>query len=495
MDALDKIYYPSSQKNNMANIKKNFFYSSVLTTANYLFPMLTYPYVARVLGVDKIGLCNFADSIISYFLLFSMMGIGTVGIREIAKYRGNQEKLDQAYSSLFTLNSITTVIAVIALLIATYCVPQLYANKELMFVGAVRLLVSYLQIEWLFKGLEDFKYITVRTLTIKVFYVIGVFLFVRTKNDYVIYFALYTLMVAVNAIINVWYARHFVHFVVKRISISPFIKSFVILGIYMFLTSLYGTFNVAFLGFTSNETQVGYYTTATKLYTILLSLFSAFTGVMMPRMSSLLAEGKKDEFKNLLHRSVNILMMFSTPLVFFSIVFAPQIIGIISGKGYEGAILPMRIAMPLMLIIGYEQILVIQTLMPLKKDRAILINSAIGAATGLLLNIIIVPYLQSVGSSIVWFLSECMVLISAQYFVTKYVGLRFPFALFLKNLLAYVPMMFFIIPIYLYVDNIIVSFILGGLIMCVYSYVLNIHILHNEEALNFYKLMVAKIKR
>lgn len=478
----------------MANIKKNFFYSSVLTTANYLFPMLTYPYVARALGVDKIGLCNFADSIISYFLLFSMMGIGSVGIREIAKYRGDQEKLDQAYSSLFILNSITTIIAVIALLIATYSVPQLYANKELMFVGAVRLLTNYLQIEWLFKGLEDFKYITVRTLTVKVFYVIAVFLFVRTKNDYVIYFVLYTLMVMVNAIINVWYARHFVHFTVKKISISPFVKSFFILGIYMFLTSLYGTFNVAFLGFTSNEIQVGYYTTATKLYTILLSLFSAFTGVMLPRMSSLLAEGKKDEFKQLLHRSVNILMMFSTPLVYFSIVFAPQIIGIISGKGYEGAILPMRIAMPLMLIIGYEQILVIQTLMPLKKDNAILINSAVGAGAGLLLNFTIVPYLQSVGSSIVWFLSECMVLVSAQFFVTKYIGLRFPFVLFFKNIIAYIPMLFFLIPICLYVDNIVLSFVFGELMMCLYSYLLNIYILHNEEALNFCKLICTKIK-
>lgn len=298
----------------------------------------------------------------------------------------------------------------------------------------------------------------------------------------------------VNAIINVWYARHFVHFTIKKISISPFVKPFFILGIYMFLTSLYGTFNVAFLGFTSNEIQVGYYTTATKLYTILLSLFSAFTGVMLPRMSSLLAEGKKDEFKQLLHRSVNILMMFSTPLVYFSIVFAPQIIGIISGKGYEGAILPMRIAMPLMLIIGYEQILVIQTLMPLKKDKAILINSAIGAGAGLLLNFTIVPYLQSVGSSIVWFLSECMVLVSAQFFVTKYIGLRFPFVLFFKNIIAYIPMLFFLIPIYFYVDNIVLSFVFGGLMMCLYSYLLNIYILHNEEALNFYKLICTKIK-
>lgn len=465
-----------------------------MTTANYLFPMLTYPYVSRVLGVEKIGLCNFADSIISYFLLFSMMGIGTVGIREIAKCKGNQEKLNQAYSSLFSLNTITTVLAVLVLLIATYNVPQLYANKELMFVGAVRLLVSYLQIEWLFKGLEDFKYITVRTLTIKCFYVLAVFLLVKTKNDYIIYFALYTLMVAVNALVNIYYARHFVHFTIRKICMSPFVKSFVILGIYMFLTSLYGTFNVAFLGFTSNETQVGYYTTATKLYTILLSLFTAFTGVMLPRMSSLLADGKKDEFKVLLHRSVNILMMFSTPLVFFSVVFAPQIIGIISGSGYEGAILPMRIVMPLMLIIGYEQILIIQTLMPLKKDRAILINSAIGAGAGLILNFSIVPFWQSVGSSIVWFLSECVVLISAQSFVTKYLGLKFPFSLFLKNIVAYVPLLIFIIPIYLYVDNVFVSFILGGIVMCLYAYVLNIHILHNEEAMNFYNLLMCKIK-
>lgn len=479
----------------MANIKKNFFYSSILTTANYLFPMLTYPYVARVLGVDKIGLCNFADSIINYFLLFSMMGIGQVGIREIAKVKENPQKLNQTYSSLLVLNTISTAIAVIALLIAIFYVPQLYAHKELMIVGAVRLLMGYLQIEWLFKGLEDFKYITVRTVTIKVFYVMAVFLFVKDRGDYVIYFALYTLMVAVNAIINVFYARHFVHFTFRKLTISPFLKSFLILGLYMFLTTMYSSFNVAFLGFSSNETQVGYYTTATKLYCILLSLFTAFTGVMLPRMSSLLAEGKTEEFKNLLHRSVNILMMFSTPLVFFSVVFAPQIIGILSGKGYEGAILPMRIVMPLMIIIGYEQILVIQTLMPLKKDRAILINSIIGAVCGLLLNILIVPALQSVGSSIVWFLSECVVLTSAQVFVTKYTGIKFPAKQFIINIIYYIPMLVILIPIYVYIGNIILSLIIGGIMMLLYAYVLNLHILHNEEAIKFYTILQTKLHK
>lgn len=478
----------------MATIKKNFLYSSILTTANYLFPMLTYPYVSRILGVDRIGLCNFADSIISYFLLLSMLGIGTVGIREIAKNKNNKEQLNKVYSSLVGLNTISTIFALVVLFVAIFKVPQLAANKELMFVGAVRLLVSYMQIEWLFKGLEDFKYITIRSIIIKVFYVIAVFAFVQTKDDYVVYFALYTIMVAINAIVNVWYARSFVHFSIKDVHVKSYIKPYITLGVYMFLTSMYSSFNVAFLGFVSGETQVGYYTTATKLYSILLGLFTAFTGVMLPRMSSLLANGELDSFKELLKRSVNILTTFSVPLIFLSIVFAPQIIGILSGSGYEGAILPMRIVMPLMLIIGYEQILVIQTLMPLKKDRAILINSAIGACAGIILNILFVPLWQSIGSSIVWFVSECVVLSSAQYFVTKYTGLKLPVKLFVKNVVVYIPLLFFFAPIYLYVSNMVFSLILGSLMMCVYAYVLNVLLLKNSEVIKVRDTLLNKFR-
>ena len=300
-------------------------------------------------------------------------------------------------------------------------------------------------------------------------------------------------MVAVNAVVNVFYARRFVHFTFKNIKIKPFVKSFLILGLYAFLTSMYNSFNVAFLGFTSDETQVGYYTTATKLYSILLSLFTAFTGVMLPRMSSLLAEGKKEEFKILLHRSVNILMMFCTPLVYFSVLFAPQIIAMLSGKGYEGAIIPMRIVMPLMMIIGYEQILVIQTLMPLKKDKIILVNSIIGALCGLFLNFMIVPAMEGIGSSIVWFISECAVLISAQVFVTKYTGIKFPARQILNNIVYYIPMLLLLFPIYLYIENIFLSIVFGGIMMLLYAYVLNIYILHNEEAMKFYKILKDKL--
>lgn len=116
-------------------LKKNILYSSVLTTANYVFPLLVYPYVSRVLGVTNIGICNFVDSIIHYFILFSMMGVTIMGTREIAASRANSDSLDSKFSSIIALNGITTLIALIILIIATLSVPQLWENRHMMVYG------------------------------------------------------------------------------------------------------------------------------------------------------------------------------------------------------------------------------------------------------------------------------------------------------------------------------------------------------------------------
>lgn len=425
----------------MASLKKNVVYSSILTCAGYVFPLITYPYVSRVLGVTNIGTCNFVDSIINYFSLFSMMGIGTIGVREIAACGNDINKRIKVFSNLFWLNGLATLIACIALIIAIFTVKQLYEYKELMLIGFVKLATSFLAIEWFFRGIENFKYITNRTLIVKSIYVIAVFLFVRNKDDIAIYYFLTgVFMTTINAFLNLNYARKFVHLLRHGITFKPYIKPFLILGSYTLLTSMYTTFNTAFLGFEGGTKEVGYYTTATKLFRIILSLYTAFTTVMMPRMSSLIADGKIKEFKSKLNTSNELLIAFTIPLVIIGFIYAPEVIRIISGKGYEGAIIPMKIIMPLVFVIGYEQILVIQTLMPLKKDKAIFINSVIGAIVGLLLNVIIVPYCKSIGSSIVWLCSEISVLISAQYFVTKYTGIKFPIKkLFFYLLLSIVP--------------------------------------------------------
>lgn len=403
----------------MTSLKKNIFYSGLLTTANYIFPLITYPYVSRVLGVSNIGLCNFVDSIINYFLLISSLGIGVVGIREIAKNKSDKVGLQETFSKLFTINTISTTIALLVLIIAMHAIPRLEENYELMWVGVLKLLFNYLLVEWFFKGLEDFKYVTNRTIIVRILYVASVFVFIKKPDDVVVYYLLTSATIIINAIINVIYARKYVKFKFCFHSLKGYAKSLCILGVYNVLTSLYTTFNVAYLGFVSTDIEVGYYTTSTKIHSLILMAFTAVTGVLMPRMASILAQRKYDEYEKLIKKSLLILFIFSVPCVILIEFMAPFIINVIAGPGYEGAILPLRIIAPLMLIIGIEQILITQSLMPMGKDKPVLINSILGASVGVLANIILVPYLASIGSAIVWVISEIVVMISAFFFFTR----------------------------------------------------------------------------
>ena len=198
-------------------VKKNFIYSSILTVANYIFPLITYPYVSRVLGVTNIGICNFVDSIIHYFILFSMMGVTTLGIREIAGSANNPQKQSLVFSTLWALNAIATAIMLVFLFIVIYTIPELYEYRKLMYVGAMKLVANLFLVEWFFKGTENFKYITNRTIFVKCLYVVAVFLLVKDPDDYPIYYLLLTLMVVVNAAINFPYACTKVKLTVKSL--------------------------------------------------------------------------------------------------------------------------------------------------------------------------------------------------------------------------------------------------------------------------------------
>lgn len=482
----------------MSSITKNFVYSSILTTANLLFPIITFPYVSRVLGVSNIGIVNFVDSFIQYFILISMMGINILGIREIARFRNDKDKLSKTFSSLLWLNTITTTIAVIVLIALVITIPQLRAHWEMMLIGASKLLFNYLLIEWFYKGLEEFKYITKRTVTIKLLYVVSVFLFVKEPSDYKIYYLLLVLMIALNSIVNLKYSNNFVKFRFDNISITNYLKPFFYLGIYALLTSMYTSFNTIYLGFVCGETEVGYYSTATKIYKILIAIFTAFTGVMLPRMSSILSEGDYDKFRKLLNKSNNILFTISIPLIIFTIVYSPIIIPYVSGAGYEGAILPMQIMMPLMLIIGYEQILVIEALMPLKMDKEILYNSIIGAMVGVVLNFVLVSQMASIGSAIVWISSEIVVLISAQFALSHRIGIYFPWNMLLSKLLLNIPLVLLFYTVYNLLKVPIVSLFVSFVIMCVYFIISSFYFIPNNDVIELFdkskKIIRNKIK-
>lgn len=471
----------------MSNIKKNTAYSVILTTANYIFPLIVYPYISRVLGVTNIGICNFVDSIINYFTLFAMMGINTIAIREIACCKNDKVGLSKTFSSLFLLNLVTTVIMIGVLIASIYLVSEFNEHKNLMYIGASKLLFNALLIEWLYKGLEKFKYITIRTILVRCAYVVSVFLLVRKADDYPIYYALLSSTIIINGIINFCHSRNLVCFTFNDITFRPYMKGFITLGVYSLLTSMYTTFNVVYLGFIGGNEQVGYYTTATKLHHIVLALFTAFTGVMLPRMTSLIFEGKNEDFKKYFRKSIQILFAFSIPLICLCTVFADQIIWWVAGTGYEQAVPCMQIMMPLVFLIGYEQILVIQILSPMKQDESILYNSIVGAIVGFLANLILVPCLASIGSSMVWVLSETVVFLSAQYFVTKSVGFKFPYKMLLQYIFAYTPLILLLLILLKWNPLETFSVVLASAITFLYVIMIEFYLLKNAMLLEMRK--------
>lgn len=480
----------------MGEIKKNFIFSSILTVSNYIFPFIIFPYISRILGVENIGICNFVDSIINYFMLFSMMGIGVVGVREIAAAKSNRMELRRVFTSLFFLTLISTTIAIFVLVFAVSYVESLEPYRCLLYIGTIKIFGNFLILDWLYRGLEDFKYITYRTIAVKICYLISVFCFVNTESDYYIYYTLLCLMVALNSIFSCFRAKDLLLLKFKELRLKEYITPLFTLGIYGFLTSLYTTFNVVYLGVSSGDVEVGYYATATKFFGVIIAIYTAFTTVMLPRMSALSSKDKKQEFIQLANKSVDLLVLVTIPILMFIFVFSREIIELFAGEGYQGAILPLRIVIILIFVIGYEQILIILMLTPLKKDKAILLNSILGAVVGIALNILLVSRYGSIGSSFVWVFSEIAVLISAQYFIFKYVNFKFPYKLVIRNLIYYIP---FGVLCYILQENeevhSYVILLLGGCLMVAYAFLVQNLFLKNEIFISQKNRIKERIKK
>lgn len=467
----------------MSHIKKNFAYNSILTIAGYVFPLLTFPYVTRVLGVANIGAVNFIDSIINYLMLFSTLGVGVTGIRAIASSGSDREQRNKVFSSLVTLTSLTTLVTLMVLAVLTFTVKDLRENVSLVGIGMVKLVFNAMLIEWFYRGIEDFKFITLRALLVKMLYVVCIFVFVRHRDDMVAYYAVTVSAIVANALVNMCYSRKFVTFSLQGIELKSFVKPFFAMGAYMILVSTYSTLNVSILGFVTDDTQVGYYTTAVKLYSIILAVFTAFTNVMLPRLSSLRSEGRMDEFCHMIVQSFRVLVLFSVPLIVFSEVYAHDIVRIIAGPGFEGAVVPMKIVMLLLFVVGSNQVFVMQILMPMNDDKGLVRNTFIAAVSSLVLNAIFVVAYKSVGSALVVVGSELILMVLSIKRSKRLIEFKYPFAFVGKVILAYLPLGVILWGVTAYISNMYASVIAGAIVSLIF-YVATLMTIFKKEYLS-----------
>lgn len=388
------------------DIKRNFIYNVILTLSTYVVNLILFPYITRVLGVEQFGVIGFIRQTVYFFTLFATLGIGIVGVREIAVCGDDIKRRTQVFSSLVTLSVITTLITSAVYVGAIFLIPKMHDNLPLMLIGLSQLIFNTLLFEWFFRGIEHFRYISLCSISIKIIYIISVLTFVHSSEDYIIYFALTSGTVVLNATVNIVYIRKWVGFSLVDIRIKNYISPLLRTGSYTIITSMYTTFNVIYLGIVNTDTEVGYYFAATKIYTIILGIYTAFTNVMFPRMSQLIAQHDNKSIKHNLDISFDILLMFAYPIIAFCIVMGPELITLLSGDGYEGAIVPMQIIIVLLLVVGICQIIVMQIVIPRNEDNTLLKASIMGACVGIVCNIIFVKELGAIGSAIVLLVSE-----------------------------------------------------------------------------------------
>lgn len=451
------------------NIKKNLIYSTILTLSTYMVPLLVFPYISRVLGPTPIGAIDTVDNLIDYCILFSMMGMTSLGIREIAKNKNNRESLHFAFNNLFWLNTISTGIVFILLCITILLLPDLQHRIDLLIVGSIKLIANLFAIEWFYRGLEDFRYITIRSVIIRVLFIICVFLFVTKKSDYIIYYILFVGMYVSNAVCNWIHKAKFISVSYKRVQLGKYFKPFVFLGVFAMLSAIYTKLTLPVLSISCGNEEAGYYATATRMYQVIIALISSLISVLIPRMSVLIREHKAKEIQELYNSAFKLLYFLAIPIIIYVEFFASDIIKFFAGQDFENAVLPMKLIMILVLIIGTEQILIMQLLIPLKKDKEVVMCGLLGVITWIILSILLIPTYKSTGAAIVWIAAEAIVMLSAAYQVKHAIGFQIPIKSLTKSCIVSIPYIVIGYSVYIYTEKSITKIIISIIAFAIYT--------------------------
>lgn len=418
------------------SVKINYILNLINTGTQMLFPLITFPYVCRVIEADGIGQINFFQSVISYISLFTCLGIPMYAIREIARDRSDVVQMNRTAMEILLLHSMLTLVgyAIVAILCLT--VPQIQVNIPLFLILSLTIFFTAIGCEWFYQGIEDFKYITIRGLIIKMVSVVLLFIFVKSKTD-LLYYGCYTVFGVLGGnIFNFFRLRKYIHrenIIFSELHIKRHIKPVLKVFSFSVVTSIYLQLNTVLLGFLKNALAVGYFTAATKVMQMLLTMSACLGSVMMPRASHLIAENKEDEFNRLIQKSYDFTLAIALPMTIGLIFCAPSLITALCGVKFEHSILPSQIIAPIILMVAIANVFGFQVLFPKGKINIVTFCCGIGAVTDLILNLCLISFFSYIGTSIAYLGAEVATTVSMFLIGRKYI----PIIYFKKSHLTY----------------------------------------------------------
>ena len=394
------------------SLKLNVIMNSILTMSSFIFPLITFPYVSRVLSPVGTGKVAFATSFISYFSMIAQLGIPTYGIRVCAQVRDDKIKLSKTVHELLFVNMITTILSYIGLVFALIFIPRLQADKPLYIVISITILLNSIGMEWLYKALEQYTYITIRSILFKFIGLIAMFILVHEQKDYIFYGFITIFATSASNVLNFVNAHKYIEpRYIGGYEIRKHLKPIGVFFAMSIAATIYTNIDSVMLGFMTSDADVGYYNAAVRIKTIMVSIVTSLGAVLLPRASYYIEHDLIDEFYRITSKALNFVFLLASPMMIYFMIFAKEGIFFLSGDSYAGSIVPMQVIMPTILLIGITNISGIQMLIPLGKEKVVLYSEVAGAAVDVIINALLIPSMASVGAAIGTLIAELVVLI------------------------------------------------------------------------------------
>lgn len=433
------VHKNSSSHSRMSSLKTNIVLNFINTITGIIFPVITFPYAARVLLPDGIGAVNFLQSIVAYIVLLTSLGIPMYAVREVAKYRDNMAVRNQITLEILLLSLLLCVFGYIGVWLLGICVPRIHAQLGLFYVLSLTILFTGLGMNWFYQAVEDFKFITLRALVFRLLAALSLFLFVKNKEDLLIYALVVVGSTVGNNLINFIHLRKWIPFhSIAWSDLCIWRHLYPSLHIFVFnlITSIYLNLNTVMLGFMQGDDAVGFYTAGNKLSHVILSVVVSLGVVLLPRCSNLIETGQMETFSKVSGKSYRLVVVLSLPCVVGLIVLAAPVIRVFCGDEFMSAVPVLYWTAPIILFIGLSNVIGLQILYPMGKENIVIWSTVGGAVLNFLLNLWLIPIYGAVGAAISTFGAEFIVLLIQVVVGRKYLTFHLYERDYLNYLLA-----------------------------------------------------------
>lgn len=398
------------------SISKNYFYNLFYQVLTIILPLITTPYLSRVLQAEAIGIYSYTLSIATYFILFGSLGVALYGQREIAYLQDKKKERTVVFLEILLMKFVTMAVSLTAFGL-TYARTGEYAVYYRILI--IEIVSQMIDVSWFFQGMEEFKKTVTRNSIVKLLFVVCIFIFIKSPADIYKYFLIITLSnILGNLSLWLYLPKFLSKIKLKELHIFRHLKPTLLLFIPQIATQIYTVLDRTMIGeFCQDKSEVGFYEQAQKIVKLLLTVVTSLGTVMVPRMANTFAKGDMEQVKKYLLKSFQFTFMLAFPVMIGCLLVSKEFVPIFFGAGYEKVVILIRVILPIILFIGMSNILGTQYLLPTKKQKEFTISVVCGAIINFIMNVILINKFNSIGASIATIVAEFVVAIVQLYYV------------------------------------------------------------------------------